>query len=240
MSFRTPIMAVAASLLLLASPATSLVIFNDTFDAPSYSEDAFNGADSGSNPDDLSEAFFSDTSGGNPGGAGEILHVHAVDRDEFFEPISGDGQVDLQSFFVEQTFTWTPSTDGEITSINFMIDVLNDTFGSEGGFFFDIFFQVSDVGGGSFGGFTSIDIDSDWQNISVDLLPGDFSGRDFAGSDPLSFGFGFLSTSDVFFDDESVSLLVDNFKVTINDVPEPGTLALLGLGGVLLAARRRR
>ena len=77
------------------------------------------------------------------------------------------------------------------------------------------------LGSGS-GGYTDVDINAS----SVSLGDGE-SGRfiiTLSGADPTS----------------SSSAILDNFAVTGTLVPEPGSMALVGLSGLLLLARRRR
>ncbi|MGJ8697399.1 MAG: hypothetical protein ACSHYF_13870 [Verrucomicrobiaceae bacterium] len=209
------------------------LIFSDSMDAPFYDSFSFNGSDSGSNPDDLSsESQLALGTGGNPGGLLRVTHSHEV--------ASGpgvSGSTFVQSFFVDQTFTYTPSVDGAIDKISFSIDLKSsDPFSS-------VFFNVEDAttGGGSSSGFTSFTTDGDWHTVSVvDLDASNFSGRDFSGSTPLAFGFGFYSSAELVADtptshvSEQRVVLADNFKVTVTQVvPEPsvvllGSLALLG------------
>ena len=65
-------------------------------------------------------------------------------------------------------------------------------------------------------------------------------GRDFAGVEDLNFGFGFTSFGNAGFDVEELEIGVDNFQVTINSVPEPSSLLMLGGVGMATLARRRR
>ena len=65
-------------------------------------------------------------------------------------------------------------------------------------------------------------------------------GRDFAGAEDLNFGFGFTSFGNAGFDVEELEISVDNFQVTINSVPEPSSLLMLGGVGIATLARRRR
>lgn len=107
--------------------------------------------------------------------------------------------------------------------------------------FDSLFFLVQDSGGGSGAGLTSISASDEWQTIVVSgLTNADFSGRDFAGFTPLSFGFGFLSAGEIFSGDESIQVGIDNFEVRATLVPEPGSALLVALGTALIAVRRLR
>ena len=226
--------------LFLAIPSLSAqntVIFDDFTDS-SYSVSSRNGFDFGSNPADLSFAS-SDIAiiGGASGSVLNVFHEHDVDRDESGDPL-GDSFVDIQSFFDNSALTYTPSTQGSIQSINFSLDVRTfdpiDT----------LFFNVSDSNGsavpiGEEGvRFLSVVTNGEWQTISLSGVT-EASGRDFAGSNPLDFGFGFLSSADVFDQPETFLLEADNFRIDINPIPEPSSALLIALGLAGLTRRRR-
>ncbi len=231
--------ATLVSLGAVGSACASTTVLNDTFDSPSYSSSFFNDADSFGNPDDVSSAFYNNTIllDGNPGAYGELWHDHDVDRDEFGDPINGDTATSLQSFFSDLTASYTPSLEGEIQSISFSLDVrTSDPIDS-------LFFEISDSSGGSVanggGGFLPINSDGEWNTYTLTgVTQSGASGRDFAGSDPLSFGFGFTSFADVFFGNELYVIDVDNFVVTVTPVPEPASLVML-LSVLALTPRRR-
>lgn len=220
-------------LAMVAAQATGQnLVLADDMSSPSYSSNFFT---SFSNPDDVSFAgFIFSGSGGNPGESLIVEHYHDVDRDEFDQPINGDGETFLQSYFTEQSVSYTPSTSGQIASLTFSVDYrTTDPFTT-------IFFDVSDLNGGNSAGFTSLTTDGNWHTLSVSgLTQADFSGRDFSGSDPLSFGFGALSSYDATFDATTFAMDVDNFTVTVNPVPEPTSALLAGLGAAALLLRRR-
>lgn len=75
-------------------------------------------------------------------------------------------------------------------------------------------------------------------NTARGLTDADCSGRDFAGT--LTLRFGFVSNGDVLFGDESISLGVDDIRVDVTPVPEPGTALLLGSGASLPGVRCMR
>lgn len=233
----------AAALVSLASPAPAkaLTVILDDMSNPSYGGFSFNSADFGANPDDQSSWSFNGvSSGGDPDEYLQVDHTHQVARDGNGDPLNGDGSTLLQSFTNEDSVRYNPSTDGAIASVSFSLDILL-TDAPGGADFFSIFFNVGDALGGNSAGFKSIAPAAGWQTITVTgLTNADFSARDFAGALDLYFGFGFESSGDVSSVDELISIGVDNFRVDVTPVPEPGTGLLLGLGSILLGARRTR
>ncbi len=219
--------------------AQTLVLTDDMMDT-SYSEFSFNGFDSGSNPDDVSFAYWdTGASGGNPGSVLNVFHEHDVDRDEFGDPF-GAADASVQSFFINDEFSYTPSSQGAIDTLSFSLDVkTTDPFGS-------VYFIVGDSLGGSVAqglsgsGFLSITQDGEWQTLTLSgVTQTDLSGRDFSGSLPLEFGFGFLSDTDVSGGAETFLLQADNFRVEINAIPEPSSALLLSLGMLCILRRRK-
>lgn len=226
--------------LFLAIPSLSaqnIVLFDD-MTGSAYADFSFNDSDSGSNPDDISSAFGNiETSGGNPGSFLQVFHDHDVDRDEFGDPF-GDSLTSIQSFFDNTALSHTPSTQGIVDSITFSLDIrTSDPIDA-------IFFSINDSTGGTLAnggaGILPIVGDGQWQTIT---LPGvtqaGAPGRNFSGSDPLSFGFGFISSADVFGGPETFTLQADNFRIEINPIPEPSSALLVALGLLGLARRRR-
>ena len=207
---------------ILASPVFAVPVLDDDFESPSYSIFALNGADRGDgNDDDVSDAFFDPQgSGGNPGGFGLVVHSHDVDRDDQDAPINGDGNTSVQSFLTEQTVTYTPSTQGEIQSVSFSLDVrTSDPFDSV------FFYLEASNGAGSVAngseGFLSITPNGEFQTIRLENVTQDGQdGFDFGGSDPISFGFGFTSPGvDVTDGPVFLNVGVDNFRVTVTPRP---------------------
>ncbi len=226
------------SLCLFGSSHASTVVLNDTFDSPSYSVFSLNEADTTNNPDDISFASFGGTnnSGGNPDAYGLLFHTHDVNRDSLGEPIGGNGFTFVQSFLGDQTASYTPSLEGAIQFISFSLDVRT------GSPIDSLFFDISDSNGGSVangsGGFLSLVNDGEWNTYTlVGVAQSGASGRDFAGSNPLRFGFGFTSSADVFGGSSDFSIDVDNFIVTVTQVPEPAAFVLMLLG-VAVSLRR--
>lgn len=233
------LLAAALITLVSASPAKAILVLLDDMSAPSYSGFSFNSADYGSNPSDESSASFDGVSdGGNPDEYLQVDHNHQLARDDDGNPLDGDGSTQLQSFTNDESVAYNPSVEGAIASIAFSLDILlTDVPG--GADFFSIFFNVSDSMGGNSAGFTSISPAAGWQTITVTgLTNANYSARDFAGALDLNFGFGFESFGDVTDGDESIAIGVDNFRVDVTVVPEPGTALLVGLGAMLLSARR--
>ena len=235
----TKVVPCALFLSLPSLKAQNLVLMDDMTDT-SYSEFSFNGFDSGSNPDDVSFAFWdTESSGGNPGSVFNVFHEHDVDRDGFGDPV-GATDASLQSFFVNDTFSYTPSSQGAINSLSFSLDVkTSDLIDS-------VYFFVGDSLGGTVAqgftgdGFLSITQDGEWQTLTLSgVTQADLGSRDLSGSLPLEFGFGFLSNTDVSGGAETFFLQADNFIVEIDAIPEPSSVLLLSLGMLGILGRRR-
>ena len=143
-----------------------------------------------------------------------------------------------QTFNVYTNLTWTPSVDGAIAALSFSIDVRTVQFDL---LFSEVGFSVSDSGGGTIAGFTPLPNTGGWTTISVTNLTAlDFGGRDFAGTLPLRFGFSLIGPTPTSNTAATASIDLDNFKVSVTTVPEPGSVALIGVGAVLLVGLRRR
>lgn len=217
------------------APLRADVIVMDDMLNPLYSIFSFNNASNGSNPDDLSSAGFTPLGlGGNSGPYLEVLHEHDVQRDGNGDPLNGNGIVSVQSFLVDRSQTYTPSTDGAIRDITFSLDILFPVSSSSTQFD-QIFFILENANIGQLAGFTNIAGQAGWQTITVSgLTNADFSGLDFNGVLALSAGFGFISSGDVAAEFDNLSMRVDNFTVSVNAVPEPcsvlGCLALTVIG----------
>lgn len=217
----------------------SVVLFDDMSDT-FYSDFSFNGADSGSNPDDVSTATWANNpTEGNPGAVFSLSHDHDVNRDEFGDPLSFP-VAEIQSFFDNNSnITYNPGTQGAISTLSFSLDIkTSDPFGS-------IFFVVSDSMGGSVArgaggaGFLSIIPNGEWQTVTLSgVTQAEVGGRDLSGALPLDFGFGFTSLAEVSGGPETYFLQADNFSVTINPVPEPSSALLLAVGLIGFVRRR--
>jgi hypothetical protein len=234
----------APIVVLLVAPATlvsaATTVISDDMSAPSYSSFSFNSntlGGSNPNPDDISsESSNAIGSGGNSGGYLEVTHHLDVARDGFGAPLNGDGSAFVQSFFKQQAASYTPSIDGGIATIQFSIDLLiTEPFGS-------VFFTIDDSLGGNAAGFMNLPPSTTgWQTFTSPLLSqANFSSRDFDGSAPFRFGFGFTSNTDVTAAPVERVIAADNFVITINQVPEPSTGALAGAGLAVAAFLRRR
>lgn len=215
-------------------------VFTDTFDSTSYNTFEFNSstiAPPDGNIDDISFSTLAVQSlGGNPGGFGQITHEHDVDRDMFGEPPNGDGTTFVQSFHDNQIFSYNPQTDGVISEIQFSLDYLTSDFEVD-----SVFFIVNDTNGGNAAAFLTPVSSGNWETVnSGPLFQTDFSSRDFAGSLDLEFGFGFVSSADVFVEPATFNIDVDNFVVDITTVPEPSSSVLILTGLVGLAFHRRK
>jgi len=150
---------------------------------------------------------------------GTFVFVHDADQDGF-----GD---------IGTSNTYETDDPGDV-----VLDVVDiGTFFGEAGFFSDTFGPFNDLPVGSFirGVFydndfaTSQDapgVGTDFGIVPVDLeVPGNASGLPFE-----------WTTTEVFGGENAPSTLYTNDGTV---VPEPGSLALLGLGGLLMARRRR-
>lgn len=224
-----------------SSCMAQILILSDNMENLDFNYDisSLNAADSGVNPDDLSDVnYTSSATGGNSDGSLTVNHEHIVDPT--VDPY--DGFSTLQSTLIENTFTYNPSVDGTILDISFSIDIAtSDPFE-------DVFFLIEDSNtGGGFvvdSAFIMITTDGTFNNYSITgVTQSDIpTGFDFSGSNPLSFGFGFTSSTFVpqFVEDE-FAVSADNFEVTINNVPEPstGVLVILVAGFAILRRRNR-
>ncbi len=221
-------------MILAAFTAHADVIVDDDMNGSTYTSFSFNGNDSGSNPADISsESFTFFSTGGNPDHRMEVSHTHEVDVP------SANGLFDtfVQSIFSNQDVFYNPASQGVVSQIDLSIDIrTTDAFSS-------LFFAVFDDNGGSIAGFTSIDTfaDGNWHTIEVNgLTQSNFSSRDFSGALDLGFAFGLISAADVIDGPITRTADIDNFKVTINSIPEPASGFLLVGAAIGFMYRRRR
>ena len=231
----------AAMLLLSQNAVADQIILDDDFgQGYSYSVFAFTLADlppPDDNPDDVSFAdFLTINSGGNPGEYLEVTHLHDVDRDELGDPINGDGRSLVQSILENESVSYNPAAEGTFTQLTMSIDYRT------AGPFESVYFAVSDSGGDSLAGFETTTNDFNWQTYSITFDQSDLVNRDFSGGLDLRFGFGF-TTPEFDVSEEALALFVDvdNFRVSISSIPEPGSWLLLASGGIgFLTVRRRK
>lgn len=174
--------------------------------------------------------------GGNPGEFLQILHFH----DPVEEPEGNPDGYSIQSIHDYQLFSWDPLVDGEVVSVSFSIDI-------ESSVPLGVGFSVAQGNGGSLAGFQFIGSTDGWQKISSGpLSTAEFGGIDFAGGEPLRFGFSVITSSDGFgevaFFGEQFAANLDNFQVSVAVVPVPAAawLLLSSLGVLGLVARRQR
>lgn len=203
-------------------------------DPPSAAFDTFFFSTDDSDGNLFVEATY-DSSGGNPNDRLIIDHFH----DPVPAPDGNPFGYEIQSVHVYTLFSYTPSVDGPIESISFTIDVENS------GPDMELFFTVSDSFGGSIAGFQTLPATAGFETLSVvDLTNAEFPSRDFAGSEPLFFGFGFISVSfndgDDDFEGEQFSVAFDNFRVSIQAIPEPAGAGFAVLLASLWPLHRRR
>jgi PEP-CTERM motif len=233
MKYCPPPSALLFPILALTAPCAHAVLFiNDDFFSPSYSVIYVSPAD----PTDQSYFTFADfVAGGNPTSYRTITHEHDLERGLDGSPVNGTGQVTLQTILLENSATYQPSSDGPIQTLSFSIDVRSSRPAS-------VYFNFANQANSSFaGGFTPFTASAIWQTITVSgLMEADFIGSNFATSDQLKFGFGFVSSANVTARPTTFNFDVDNFKVTIVPVPEPSSAFLAGLASLALCQRRRR
>jgi hypothetical protein len=173
-----------------------------------------------------------------------IDHIHDVEREEETtnKPVSGAPEMpDLQSLFLYTSTNYSPSSSGAIGTIDFKLDYrTSDPFS-------DFAFHVRNgFGNGATDNRGSVfNNDGQWHTLELlGLNAADFNNLiDFENSASLQFGFSLLSSAFVDpdgTDPVTYQVEVDNFEVTVNPVPEPSSMLLLGSGLTALAFRRWR
>ena len=217
-------------MLMLIAPSVHsapVQVLNDDFDAPNYSSFSFN--ESFDNPDDISFEFFAGVmGGGNPGDYLQVFHTHDIER---ISPMGTMTNTSVQSVLLEKTFTYDTNGAGSLGSLSFSLDVRT----TDPVNFLSFAIGDSVNNSGSFTGFIGVPNDGEWHTLTFD----ETDGAQFNGQ-ILQFGFGFGTSVDVGPDPIDYVIEVDNFVVIANAIPEPSSVAVLGLFLAGFVSRHRR
>lgn len=198
-------------------------------------------------------ALTQETAGGNPGNFGYITGPAPLAASPDFV-----GELD----FIRNGATYVPETSGGISSITVSVDV-NPTVPNIRDIYRDYFLINA---GGSLYGYTLassnyFDISffhgpidpSAWVTLTLTITPStvpnsiypnhgqtitppDFS----AGGSPMQFGFGYLYYIEAYSSNLPTGIGIDNYTVTVNQVPEPTSASFLAFGGLFISLRKRR
>lgn len=172
-----------------------------------------------------------------------VRHVHDAERDVDDNFPVNTNMLELISLVRISNVTYTPTVSGVIETLSMSLDFRTTHPFSQA------FVFIEDLSGGVLGGLTPInnpgDQTGEWVTLQVlGLTDADFLGEGrFSSSNPLKFGFGFVSsaTLDPFgTDPEIFEIEVDNFQVSIQAIPEPGSALMLLAAAVLAFCRGRR
>lgn len=213
---------------------------------------AFNTSFDGSSPSATVSIFFQYTSATNNGGAGLFI---GIGPDQNYDPAFTGGGVATNDHIMVTFQGAGGASDPDTRQLNFFNIVNGDSpFGGP---------DLSS----SFGGFDSAEyVDGNWYKLELvwtfDSGDGLFdltaTIQNSTADGTLGATVASIAASDLdnpslrddgtvyaFFGSQAISVdrgidTLDNFEVDVVPIPEPGSLSLIGLGGLLVLARRRK
>lgn len=220
----------ALAVLTAVSSANAVSYFDGEFAIGDYGHFAYF--------DSASTSTLRAVAGGNPGATlhHNIEHIGSTPQ--------GRGRIGSYNF----NFVYNPSVSGAISSLNMSADYLLDTQAVLSGQ--ALSFSLIQNGDTYFKQFLGNFSPNNWVHASisadatgwtkVDWVSGGFSAAnpDFsAAGGEMTFGFlsGYVLSGNA-----KLTQRIDNFSVQTTPVPEPATMAILGLGAVGAIARRRK